>query len=380
MHLWKICFVTNKESPATRLTDYITALLPWAHGHQLKAIVDFVAAIIEKQTANQAELARLFGNQEAAVKRLSRLLHNQRLSPRQLADAVLQQALSQLPRTGKLRLAIDWTIEGHHHLLVVSLVTSGRGVPIYWRAYSATVLKGRMRRYEGAVIKRVLTQLKKRVGSRRLRVTADRGFADVELAQLFEELRIAYIIRVKNSTKIYWQSQGCNLKKLRFAGNARRRNSGRVAYCQSSPHRLFVSMSRARNQQGQWEIWYLISNRGYSAKQAANEYSRRFGCEQGFRDVKWELGFSQARITDVQAWSRMFALFAMALLIVVTLGMKLLVRGAKTAFGLLRRVASRRQRGWNMSLVSAMVSLLKLDKSLFEHLSSHTRFNLEAAL
>jgi hypothetical protein len=372
--------VTNKESSATRLTDYITALLPWAHGHQLKAIVDFVAAIIENQTANQAELARRFGNQEAAVKRLSRLLHNQRLSPRQLADAVLLQALWQLPRTGKLRLAIDWTIEGDHHLLVVSLVTGGRALPIYWRAYSATVLKGRMRRYEGAVIKRVLTQLKKQVGSRRLRVTADRGFADVDLAQLFEDLRVAYIIRVKNSTKICLAGEWRNLKKLRFEGNARQRNFGRVAYCESSPHRLFVSMSRARNQQGEWEIWYLISNRGYSAKQAANEYSRRFGCEQGFRDVKWELGFSQARIADVQAWSRMFALFAMALLVVVTLGMKLLVRGAKAAFELLRRVASRRKHGWNLSLVSAMVSLLKLDKSLFEHLSVHTRFNLEAAL
>lgn len=380
MHLWKICFVTNQESSATRLTEYITALLPWAHGHQLKAIVDFVAAIIEHQTANQAQLARQFGNQEAAVKRLSRLLHNQRLSPKALAEAVLQHTLTQLPRTGKLRLAIDWTIEGDHHLLVVSLVTGGRAVPIYWRAYAATVLKGRMRRYECAVIKRVITRLKKQVGHRRVRITADRGFADVDLAQLFDDLQVAYIIRVKNSTKIFWQWQWCNLKKLRFEGNARSRNFGRVAYCQSSPHRLFVSMSRARNQKGKWEVWYLISNRPLSAKQAANEYSRRFGCEQGFRDVKWELGFSLARIEDVHAWSRMFALFAIALLIVVTMGMKLLVRGAKAAFGLLRRVASRRKEGWNLSLVSAMVSLLKLDKSLYEHLSAYIKFNLEAAL
>jgi hypothetical protein len=372
--------MTNQKSSATRLTEYITALLPWAHGHQLKAIGDFVAAIIEKQTANQAQLARLFGNQEAAVKRLSRLLHNQRLAPKLLAEAVLQQALKQLPPSGKLRLAIDWTIEGDHHLLVVSLVTGGRALPIYWRAYAATVLKGRMRRYECAVIKRVITEVKKQLGRRRLRVTADRGFADVELAQLFDNLGVAYIIRVKNSTKIWWQRQWCNLKKIGFVGNARQRNFGRVFYCQSSPQRLYVSMSRARNRQGKWEIWYLISNRGWSAKQAANEYSRRFGCEQGFRDVKWELGFSQARIEAVEAWSRMFALFAIALLIVVTLGMKLLIRGAKAAFGLLRRVASRRKEGWNMSLVSAMVSLLKLDKGLYESLSMHIKFNLEATL
>jgi len=42
----------------TRLSDYIAFLLPWAHGHQLKAIGAFVAAIIEQQTACQAQLAR----------------------------------------------------------------------------------------------------------------------------------------------------------------------------------------------------------------------------------------------------------------------------------------------------------------------------------
>jgi len=81
--------MTPQYSQPTRLSDYIAFLLPWAHGHQRKAIGDFVAAIIEQQTACQAQLARYFGKQEAAVKRLSRLLHNERLDPRLLADAVL---------------------------------------------------------------------------------------------------------------------------------------------------------------------------------------------------------------------------------------------------------------------------------------------------
>jgi hypothetical protein len=49
----------------------IRELLPWAHGHQLKAITTFVAAIIAKQAGCQAELARTQGNQEAALKRLT---------------------------------------------------------------------------------------------------------------------------------------------------------------------------------------------------------------------------------------------------------------------------------------------------------------------
>jgi hypothetical protein len=122
--------MTHQDSGTTRLQEYIAQVLPWAHGHQLKGITTFVNAIIEKQTGNQAELARGLGNQEAAVKRLSRLLHNERLAPHRLADAVLAQALRQLPPTGKVRLALDWTIEGSQHLLVASLVTGGRAVPL----------------------------------------------------------------------------------------------------------------------------------------------------------------------------------------------------------------------------------------------------------
>ncbi len=372
--------MTPQDSWTTRLTEYIANVLPWAHGHQLKGITTFVSTIIEKQTGNQAELARGLGNQEAAVKRLSRLLHNERLAPHRLADAVLAQALGQLPPKGKVRLAIDWTIEGSQHLLVVSLITGGRAVSIYWRAYDAAVLKGRMRRYEMAVIRRVLTRVQREIGPRRVLVTADRGFADVALVEVLTELGVEFIIRVKGSTKVYFQGQWRPLRTLGFAGNTRWRNLGRRAYCASAPHRLWVTLSRARDHQGQWDTWYLISNRCRRAHATAAEYARRFGCEQGFRDTKWELGFAQARIKDIHAWSRLFALFALALLVVVSLAVKLLASGGPAAVTLLRRVASRRRGRWDLSLVSAIVRLLHEDKSLLAHLSPYIQFNLEARL
>jgi len=372
--------MTHQDAETTRLAEYIANLLPWAHGHQLKGITTFVGAIIEKQTGNQAELARGLGNQEAAVKRLSRLLHNERLAPHRLADAVLAQALSQLPPKGKVRLALDWTIEGTQHLLVVSLVTGGRAVPLYWRAYDETVLKGRMRRYEMAVIRRAVRRVQWVIGRRRVILTADRGFADVALVDVLNELGVEFIMRVKGSTKICLQGQWRQLTTLGFAGNTRRRTLGRLAYCESAPHRLWVTLSRARDRKGQWEIWYLISNRFRRAQVTAQEYARRFGCEEGFRDAKWELGFAQARINQSKAWARLFALFAMALLVVVSLGIKLLVRGGPAALALLRRVASRRRGRWELSVVSAMVRLLQEDKSLFVHLSPHIKLDLKAGL
>jgi hypothetical protein len=52
--------MTTSES-TTRLQDYIEEMLPWAHDHQLECIATFVAVILEKQTGNQAELARTQG-------------------------------------------------------------------------------------------------------------------------------------------------------------------------------------------------------------------------------------------------------------------------------------------------------------------------------
>jgi hypothetical protein len=81
-------------SRTTRLREYISLVLPEAHGHQQKAVSDFVRALIIVQTCRQAAPARFFDNFEAASKRLSRLLHNARLE----AAARLRRRAHQLRR------------------------------------------------------------------------------------------------------------------------------------------------------------------------------------------------------------------------------------------------------------------------------------------
>lgn len=368
------------DSATTRLDDYMMEMLPWAHGHQRKAIRDFVQAIINRQTGCQAQLARSFGNQEAATKRLTRLLHNARLEPRHLADAVLLQALVQLPAHGPVRLALDWTIEGQQHLLVVSLIMGRRAVPIYWRAYGAAVLKGRMKRYELAVIRRAVTRVIQKAGRRRVRVTADRGFADAGLFTLLSDLRVAFVIRVKKSTKICLAGVWRRLDTLRFAGNTRRRALGRLLYCASTPQPLWVTMSRKRDAQGKWGIWYVVANRPYPAAQAVAEYAPRPGCEAGFRDAKWWLGFAQARLKQITAWSRLFALVAIALLVVASLATRLLLGGGQHARALLRRVTSRRQGRCELSPISAMISLLHQEPGLYGHLAPRMKLKLDGSL
>jgi len=138
-------------------------------------------------------------------------------------------------------------------------------------------------------------------------------------------LKINYLIRVKGNVKVFRGGHRTKLNRLRFVGDARRRNLGRLPYCERSPRRLWVTMSRARDRRGNWSVWYLVSNQLLRAEQAAAEHSFRFSCEEGFRDLEWALGFAEARIKQIDAWSRSFALFAVALVALTALGRRLLV-------------------------------------------------------
>ena len=80
------------------------------------------------------------------------------------------------------------------------------------------------------------------------------------------------------------------------------------------------------------------------------------------------------------AWARLFALFALALLVVVSLGVPLLLRPGCHAWSLLRRVVSRRRKRCELSLVSAMLSLLQEDKHLLAQLCPSIKLDLEATL
>ena len=128
-----------------------------------------------------------------------------------------------------------------------------------------------MRRYAQAVIRRALTRGQRAIGQRRLILTADRGFADGALVAVLTELGVECIIRVKGGTKVAFAGPWCPLNTLRFAGTTRQRNLGRRAYGESAPPRLWVTLSRARDRNGQGETWDLIAKRFRRAQATAAE-------------------------------------------------------------------------------------------------------------
>jgi hypothetical protein len=287
--------------------------------------------------------------------------------------------VSQLPLLGTLRISIDWTIEQTQHLLVASLSTGSRAIPIYWRAYKESDLKDQRSELERDFTSTLISEVLVAVARGRLLITADRGFADVELMNLLDKLRVGFVIRTKGNIKVCFNRKWIKLKELRLPRNQRRRSLGRLRYCESNPRRVYVTQSRKRDKKGKWGIWHLVSNRRQSAEETTREYGRRFSCEQGFRDAKRMLGFAEARIECIKGWARMFALVAVAMIVLFGIGCYLLGR-REVLRKQLRKVMSRRSERSELSLMHAVIELFAKDQSCLDMLDHRVKLNLMAIL
>jgi hypothetical protein len=286
--------------------------------------------------------------------------------------------VAQLPVSGTVRVALDWTTEDQQHLLVASLIVGRRAVPVYWEAYTTGELKGQQRALEHAFTRHVVGQELGNVDRERLLLTADRGFCQGELLALLSRLQVPFVVRLPAHVTVCLAQQWQKLGSLRMGRTTRRRALGHLWCLRSNPQRCWVAQARARNKKGRWEYWHLVSNRPLSALTMAHEYARRFSCEAGFRDAKCELGFAAARIADIQAWARMFALVAAALLILTQLGTHLLRHPQRQTW--LRHVRSRRRARSELSVLAVVCHLLDHVTALWTLLTPHTKLNLQAAL
>jgi hypothetical protein len=368
----------TQHSLTTRLDHYINTMLPETHAHQRKAFRDFVAALLVVRTCGQATLARSFANFEAASRRLTRWLHNPRVEPQAQARAHAQAVVAQLPLSGTVRIAIDWTTEDQQHLLVASLVVGRRAVPLYWEAYTTGELKGQQRALEQAFVEQLLGTVLSGLARERLLVTADRGFCTGAFLALLDRWGVPFVLRLTACVTVCLDQQWGKLGRLQMRRTTRRRALGRLWVMRSKPHRYWVAQTRARNKKGRWEYWHLASNRPLSAYTMAQEYARRFGCEEGFRDAKRLLGFATARIADLRAWARMFAVVAAALLVLTQLGTHLLQHPHRALW--LRQIRSRRRVRSELSVIATVCQLLDHVTALWDFLHPHAKLNLEAAL
>jgi hypothetical protein len=210
---------------------------------------------------------------------------------------------------------------GYHH----------RSLPLAWCCYRSGQLNEPMPSLVQRLIRDAAAALPP---ATQITLLADRGFAWPELIDLCRELNWHFVFRIQASTRVmlndgtvqcagHWTSQPYD----GFAGEVR-------MFKKAGWRRVnFLSL---------WdpdcrEPWLLISDRR-AVDGLARRYAKRMWCEQGFRDEK-SAGFHwrQSRIRNPRRAERLLLIMALAMILAVMLGAKLIKQGLRHAIDPHRR-------------------------------------------
>lgn len=267
-------------------------------------------------------LARANGTRSKhGTKQVDRFLSNKKLTLRRLFDPYVRMLIGP---SGWIPITIDWTdFDGDGHTTVcVSLLTgSKRGIPLIWFSVDKGELKNMQKEYE----RMVLAELARILGERHRDVVllADRGFGDVEFYRYLEkELHFRFIVRYKEC--IYTRSDGWLCPAIDLVprnGRVKVLKDAYVTYQERGPYTVVLYKAA-----GMKEAWCLVTNldpNHYNGRTIVNLYSRRFECEEGFRDLKdrrYGYGLSSTRISDCQRRDRFLMIFSLAYVVLTLFG------------------------------------------------------------
>lgn len=251
------------------------------------------------------------------IKQLDRLLSNDGIPPEAFFKGWVPWVVGD--RDG-IVVAFDWTEHAHDEQSTIALylvTRHGRATPLLWKTVESTQLKDRRNDYEDGLLVALSHMIPTDL---RVTVLADRGFGDVALYDLCDELGYEYVIRFRGSIYV-WTADG-----------QRRRAADLVATNRAAIRHDNVELTQSRRRTeavvtvhdtDMKEPWFLATSRPDRAEDVVTLYSRRFTIEETFRDTKdphFGMGLSQTHIGRPDRRDRMLMLLAVAHALLTFLG------------------------------------------------------------
>jgi hypothetical protein len=305
----------------------LQALLPNLHGHQRKAIVEGVVAMVEAghcQLSRMACAMRREARVPSSERRLQRLVANGRLDVSRIVTSLARSVLS---GGGPLTLILDETPQANHlRAMKLCRQMHGRALPVLWSCYRPEAPPRPMDLLIFDLLKRSAELLPQGVAPTLL---ADRGLAWPAVVDFCVAAGWHYVMRIQHHTRVLlddgrelqagklvrrrgesWFGTGLVFKKAHW------RRTNLVAYW-GSEHE---------------EPWLLITDLPPNLARC-RQYAKRMHVEQCFRDEKSHgLQWNQSHIRDPRHANRLLLLMALALRLLVLLGQRLLSSGQHVYF------------------------------------------------
>jgi hypothetical protein len=261
----------------TSIRAFIAGFLVATSAAQHEFLASVILAIVQGGAVGFRAIARNLPEPKSVSAKLSELYRLVQWLPtgREWTNAMTHFLLANA-RGGRVVLANDWSVIGGSDVLMTSLVTPSRAIPLLWTLMPRGADQAALETEHYLDLQRTLPDSIDYI------ILADRGFGH---ARVINSLHFCnFVLRSKANVGIRkpGEEKFTKLSKIGYqVGQVQ--DFGKVDYCASNP--VTVRVVRVRRA-GQKEPWILLTNLDAPAKTVIRLYAARFRIEQMFRDFK----------------------------------------------------------------------------------------------
>lgn len=322
----------NAMESLRQWTAAVKQLLAPTHAHQCNALatIAYAMAVSGRSDSGHVPLA-MPGKAKPASgrRRMERLLSNPRLISGRVQAQMTRGLLGNW--NGPIVLILDETPKGQDlRCMKISLGYRHRAVPLAWECYRPDHPPLEMPRLLWQLCQRVARTIPPALRGR-VCLLADRGLAWPTLVDCCDALGWHYVLRLQGSTRVRLPDDDEGRREVWAKDLVPRKGSrwlGRGV-------ELFKKAGwRRANLVAVWERrcrepWLLVTDLHASYARCAG-YCKRTWCEQMHRDEKSQgFNWQRSRVADPRHARRLVLLLALATILAISLGTRILKRGLR---------------------------------------------------
>ena len=260
------------------------------------------------------------------LKRLWRFLSNPRVKPEHLRSFWIAWCIKTFCHDTIIKVAIDWTtLPGNIQCLMIAIPFHGRAIPLLWHIVLYSDIKDSQNLIEERLVARLVNLIHVSHPTKKLLLTADRGFGRASLFQFLLKKQLLFVIRVRGDVMITTKKG----KRISLRTLGKKLVPGISQWYEKIQYRsdglvqglnLAAIVAPAEDtEKKDPDPWFLITNLRKS-KTTITRYAERFHIEEWFKDFKHQLGITKLQTRNLMRVRRLVFVSAVAYGITMLIG------------------------------------------------------------